>query len=253
MNKRPVNQTIGGKCCICGNAPTVISHLLPKALALDTRGSSKNLKIGSISETGHQHLQAGFFDPDMLCDTHEKMLLPYDTYAVKFCRNFEEKSQDLGDDMFYIPDVNTDLLVRFAVSVVWRFSVSKVRGIPNVKLGPFQDRFRDIIFYNAPCTPEPALIIRANRSSRINIKGTFSAPAQSKNFDRRFWAFTISGISFILKTDSRPLPGAKVLPAINGLDHIVSGFKPFDGSYEFQQMRKIALNMKKPPARSHRN
>jgi hypothetical protein len=253
MSKHPANQKIDKKCCICGNSPTVISHLLPKALALDTRGSSKNLKFGSISETGHQHLQAGFFDPDMLCDTHEKMLHPYDTYAVEFCRTFEEKSQELEDDMFRVPDVNTDLLVRFAVSVVWRFSISQARGIPPVKLGPFQDRFRDIIFYNAPCAPEPALIIRAYRSSRINIKGTFSAPAKSKNFDRRFWAFTVSGISFILKTDNRPLPGAKDLPAINGLDHIISGFKPFDGSYEFHQMRKIALNMKKPPARLHRN
>jgi hypothetical protein len=251
QNANPQIKKTEGKCCICGNGPTVISHLLPKALALDTKGSSKNIKVGSISKTGHEHLEGGFFDKNLLCSIHEKMLHPFDDYAVDFCRTFETKQRALENQRFRIPNVNTDLLVRFAVSVVWRFSVSKVRIFHPVELGPYQDHFRAIVFDNAPCAPDPALMIRAYKSSRWNVKGIIAAPTEFEILNLRFFSFTISGISFVLKADDRLLAATADLPVINGLDYVDSGYKLLDDSAELRQFREIAVNMTKPPARPH--
>jgi hypothetical protein len=56
-----------------------------------------------------------------------------------------------------------------------------------------------------------------------------------------------------LKIDRRPLPSSAKLLAINGKTQIVSGYKPFDGSYEFREMIKVVRNMAAPRAKRHRS
>lgn len=236
------------KCHICGTAPTVKSHLLPRALGLDTRDDSTDLYLGSISKLGFDAFKAGLFDY-ILCEAHERMLNPFDTYAVEFCRTFEDKQTEIGNGRFLIKPVDTELLVRFVVSVLWRFSVSTRREAPRVNLGPFQSQFQDIVFAGASCSSEPALILWANESHQTNVKGLAILPASGRHLDRRYWSFMIAGISFVLKVDKQPTP-ARIAPlVINGRDFILSAYKPFDGSYEFQTMLKIAANMTSPRER----
>lgn len=219
---------------------------MPKAMVLDARGQSKHVQIGSIEDTGYQHSQGGFFDTTILCHDHEDALNPFDTYAVDFCRNYRRQMQILPGGRFLIPNVDTEKLVKFAASVLWRFSVSAVRGIPQVNLGKFQDQFRDFVFGTGKNYVEPSLIIWVNESSAVDINGLGILPATDRHLDRRFWSFIFSGVSFVLKVDQQPLPPRIAPLAINGRDFILSAFKPFDNSPELQQIMKISKNMTLP-------
>jgi hypothetical protein len=237
-------------CCqVCGKSDTVRSHLLPLALALDTRAGSPHLHVGSIFDDGFEISQGGIFDDGILCNEHEQMLRPFDTYAVEFCRNFDARRVDIGEGRFLIKQVDSDLLVRFAVSVLWRFSVSTRREIPRVELGEFGKQFQNIVFDGASCNPEPALIMWANTSKLTNVKGMSILPTYGRQFGRRYWSFMVAGISFVLKVDGQPIPQRMAALPINGRDFILSAFKPFDTSHEFRGMLKIAENMMRPQAR----
>lgn len=237
------------RCQVCGEGPTVRSHLLPRALAHDTRAGSSHLRVGSINDDGFETSRAGIFDDGILCDEHEQKLRPFDTYAVKFCRTFDERRADLGEGRFLIKPVDADLLVRFAVSVIWRFSVSTRRESPKVELGAFGKPFQDIVFDSASCDREPALIIWANTSELTNLKGFSILPACGRQLGRRYWSFMVSGISFVLKVDSQPTHPRVALLPINGRNFILSTFKPFDTSHEFGEMLKIAQRMGRPKPR----
>jgi hypothetical protein len=62
----------------------------------------------------------------------------------------------------------------------------------------------------------------------------------------------LAGLTFVLKVDRQPLRSAAKLLAVNGKTMIVSGYKPFDGSYEFHEMMKVVRNMAATRARPHR-
>jgi hypothetical protein len=156
---------------------------------------------------------------------------------------------DLGEGRFLIKPVDSDLLVRFAASVLWRFSVSTRHEIPKVELGEFGRQFQDIVFDGASCNPEPALIMWANTSKLTNVKGMSILPTCGRQSGRRYWCFMVAGISFVLKVDDQPTPQRLALLPINGRDFTLSAFKPFDTSHEFRGMLKIAENMGRPKPR----
>ena len=248
-----MNRASGGAVCRnCGRAPTIRAHLIPRAFAQDIRDGGPDLRVGSIDQTGYGLSKAGFFDDSILCACCDGKLGAFDSYAVTFCRTFEQNREMINGDMFRIAPVDTDRLVRFAVSVCWRYSISTRPEAANIQLGPFEDEFRQILYSGRRVSAEPALVIWANRTA-FNMKRLAFAPTMHRQYGLRFCSIILSGLSFVLKIDHRPLPRKAKILAINGKDTIVSGYKPFDGSYEFHGMMKVVRNMDAPREKSHRS
>ena len=241
----------GPTCRVCGQAPTIRAHLIPRAFAHDIRDGGPDLKVGSIDGTGYMRSKAGFFDDGILCTCCDGKLGVLDNHAVRFCRAFEQNREMITSDKFSIAPVDTDKLIKFAVSVCWRYSISTRPEAAKIRLGPFEEEFKEILFGDRPVSSEPALIIWANRTS-FNMRKLAFAPTMHRQYGLRFCSMILGGLSFVLKIDHHPLP-AKAKPlAVNGKTEIVSGYKPFDGSYEFHEMMKIVRNMAAPRAKPGR-
>ena len=247
-----MNKTSGGTVCRnCGETPTIRAHLIPQAFARDIREGGPDLRVGSIDETGYGLSKAGFFDDGILCARCDGKLGVLDDYAVTFCRTFERNREMINSDMFSIASVDTDKLVKFAASVGWRYSISTRPEATKIQLGPFEKEFQQILFGDRPVSIEPALIVWANRTT-FDMKKLAFAPTMHRQYGLRFCSMILRGLSFVLKIDHRPLPRNAKLLAINGKDVIVSGYKPFDGSYEFHEMMKVVRNMAAPRAKPRR-
>ena len=242
-------------CRVC-NSPTIRAHLIPRAFARDMRKGGSDLRMGSIDQTGYTSSKSGVFDDAILCADCDGKLGVLDDYAVTFCRRFEDERVMIKEpnrsDMFFIDSVDTDKLVRFAASVCWRHSISKRHEASTIQLGPFERQFQAVSFGETDVALEPALIIWANQTKNIDIKKLAFSPTMHRQYGLRFCSMILGGVSFVLKVDRRPLPSAVKLLAVNGKTMIVSGYKPFDGSYESHEMMKIVRNMTAARARSHR-
>jgi hypothetical protein len=235
----------GALCRVCGKGPTIKAHLIPAAFARDIRECGPDMKVGSIDESGYQFSKSGYFDPNILCAACDGELGKLDDYAVNFCRTFEDRREMITDDMFSIGPVDTDKLVKFTASVYWRHSISSRPEAAKIRLGPFEESFQKISFDHTSIAHEPALIIWANRS-QFNMKKFAFAPTMHRQYGMNFCSMILGGLSFVLKIDSRPLPSSAKLLSVNGKNQIVSGYKPFDGSYEFHEMIKVVRNMEAP-------
>jgi|SRR5271166_314704 len=239
-------------CRVCGRGPTIEAHLFPRALGHDLRGQEKHLFVGAAAEPGRRIVQAGLFDREILCSTHEAALGAYDDYGIEFCRTFAAKCTHPEPNIWRVRHVDGDKLVRFWLAILWRFSISTLHEATLVKLGPFEDRVRDILFSNTSCSVEPATTMMRYRCQVMRPENICFPPYKTYFpgwRPLRAYGLAVAGFHAVIKIDGRPIPPEAHMATINGKSEVNGGYLVFEETHQFQRMRQIAKNMALKPQR----
>jgi len=242
-------------CRVCGGGPTINAHLFPRALGHDLRGQHKHLYVGATAAPGRRIVQAGLSDRGILCATHDAALGVYDDYGIEFCRTFSSRVQHPAPNIWRVGNVDGDRLTRFWLAVLWRFSISTLSETALVRLGPYEDRLREILFANAPCSVEPAVTMLRYRSHIIPAENVCFPPYASafppfKNL--KAYGMAVSGFHAFVKLDSQSVPQAWHSTTINGKHEINGGYLQLESTEQFRRLRQVARNMsldRGPPPR----
>ena len=194
-----------GQCVICGQAPTVKSHIFPRALMKDVKGEGSYLHEVRDSLDGTRFLQNGPWDRDLLCDIHERMTQDADDYGIEFCRRVvAEITQDDGQRS--IVNANPKLLAKFVYQTIWRFCASRL-GRGATALGPYCKMIENSLFGDI-WVEFPVLASRNHLRLPDGSESTLViAPFPTRLGKWRFWLFAVGGVHFFIKLDKRPLPG----------------------------------------------
>lgn len=238
-------------CRGCGASKTIEAHLIPRAFVHDIRRGHKHILIGSAASTGRKVSQSGLIDRNILCEKCDGHLGKYDQFGINFCRTFGAKSQLVAPEIFCIRPADTENVVKFFVSILWRYSISVLDEAKDVNLGPFEDKFKDILFAGASCATEPGTVLWRYKSRVIKEEEIFLPPFKSPFVDGTLDAYSISigGFRTFVKVDARPLPPALLPMIINGKSEITGGYLYFENTQEFKAMRAIAENMNQKSAK----
>jgi hypothetical protein len=172
----------------------------------------------------------------------------YDGNSIKFCRDFPNNVQHPARNIFKISPADTEMVVKFFSSIIYRYSLSTLPEAAHVDLGPFEDMFRDILFNGASCASEPATILFRYRSSVIAPEQICLPPFTSP-FLAGLDGYSVApgGFRALVKVDSRPLPAELEQMIINGKTEITGGFLEFETTHEFAAMRSLVQDMPKRP------
>ncbi|HUB14529.1 MAG TPA: hypothetical protein VMB34_21445 [Acetobacteraceae bacterium] len=242
-----VAPSLQPQCRVCGSRDTINAHLFPRALGHDLRGDQKNLFVGSASAPGRLIVQAGLSDTGILCAVHDRALGDYDRYGTEFCRSFLTRSQHAIPNMWEVYGVDSSKLVKFWLAILWRFSISNLLQTTNIKLGAYEDRIRDILFYEADCSVEPAITMLLYCSQIIPSENVCFVPyptAFPGNPVRlEAYGVAVSGFHAFVKLDTQPLASELHQVTINGKRNIVGGYLRLEETEQFQKMRAMARNM----------
>jgi len=238
----------------CGHRPTIEAHLYPRALMHDIRAHHKHLYTGSATSPGRTINQSGFIDKGILCKPCDGHLGKYDTFGIAFCRSFTKIHQRVDHDTFRIQSADTDIVVKFFLSMLWRFSISTIPEASKVALGPYQDMLRDILFLGAACNPEPAVTLLRYRSYKILPQNICYAPFKIHVGGQRLTGYSIcvGGFRAFVKTDARPIPPQLTPFVINGTQVIVGGFLDWETTAEYRRSVAMAGSMALKPQRQSR-
>jgi len=192
-------------CLVCGEPDTIKAHVLPRALIHEIRGGAKHALGGWRDRNGADYMQSGLWDRDILCITHEGLLQEVDTYAVEFCRAFDEKAEPVvGAPGFTVNNPRPDLLTRFAMSVVWRFAVSRRGRALGARLGPYEGRLRALVFDRHSSDAEPDIVVMRREHQLDGRTIPFALqPHWAKVNGVTYWQFHIATLDFRLKLDAR--------------------------------------------------
>lgn len=169
----------------------------------DLRDGEGHLIVGYSHQDGVDFSQSGSWEY-LLCDHHEQRLSIADTYGVDFCRR-SRSLHDLRGELFEVPNPAPNLLLRFALSIVWRHAHSKTGRAIGLSLGAHERRVRDAVFDHSDVGYQLVLT-----SSHHSIKGEpvdiTSLPARGRIGGLNTWRFTLAQINFSLAITNEQWP-----------------------------------------------
>ena len=180
------------------------AHLFPRALVHEIRGDEPEIYIIDKRRQGFRHSQAGIWDPNILCKTHEAALGAGDDYAIRWIRSFDRRAMPIENGLgFQVPNPNPGRLRQFVYSVLWRHTVSDQTPRGDADVGPWERSLRDAIFASGPFRP-PFFIARKRWLAGGEHQGDLMVvPHHCPNWGHRAFAFEVGGLLWGVKLDSR--------------------------------------------------
>jgi hypothetical protein len=237
-----------GACVRCGN-PTIRAHLFPRSFSHRIRGAEKNISLMHKGRLKIRSVQSLGFDDDILCAACDGKIGDLDKYALEFCRKVKG-IRSIVYPHFFIRDVKTDMLVRFAASVVWRCAISSNPDMREVSLGPETSAFADVVFDSStsPISYPKVALVRYESRTFADVEHFAMVPTATDAMGARFYCFSLGGFRFAVMLDRADWPKNLPPPPINGQSFVGGIFVSLDDSTEYQQMRQIVARV----ARSRR-
>jgi hypothetical protein len=202
----------------CTSTALVKAHIIPQSFARLVQGQSgPNVMLSEEGTT--MKLPRGVYDPRILCEQCDGHLnTRYDEPAFRFFRSFDLAATKIIDlrrspyedtpSYFELPTADCDMLSGFVLSVLWRSSISKRPEFSDIRLGPYEDQVREVLWGLRPLSSLRSfeLTIHRYRSPQVEIDKTYSLPGRIIGSDLTVYGFACLGFDIQAKVDNRPLP-----------------------------------------------
>lgn len=151
-----------GTCRLCGDdCELVDSHIIPKAFHRDLKGNASGAPviIGTNPTDYPRKNPGGIYEEELLCRPCENRFGPCDDYGAQcliqnYDRDVEPLSYNNGEVLAYrFPTWDEKRLRMFALSLLWRATVTTNEIFSGVTLGPHLARLTESILADEPGSP----------------------------------------------------------------------------------------------------
>jgi hypothetical protein len=228
----------------CSCTTLVDAHILPRAFARDIlEDRTHNMQVSPENARPTQH---GVFDKSILCGACDSQLGKFDDYAVGVIRSFEPKHIQKNGS-FLIPDVDGDKFALFALAVLWRASISKRPEVTSIRLGPYENIARDVLFGAKALSEMRQYELVIDRYIEPMTSRICGLPSHVNNLGVHGWGFLVRGFRFVAKIDNRSWPsvttGGRAVnnrDVVNGKDFLTGRMVPFAGTDEQRSVFSLA-------------
>jgi hypothetical protein len=234
------------------------AHLLPEAffrfLYPEERVDNQNSLIMVSGDKNYtKRRPIGIYDESILCGECDEFLGKLDDLGKKVFLDTEPQlvAKTPNGDGWKFMSIDQAKLKLFLLSILWRFSISKMEETKNVKLpNKFEGRLKNMIKDLDPGNIDEfsTVITRYKfRNPDIYLHKFFHEPTPCRMENVRFWGLCIpNGYKVLIKTDSRnqlkSLRGATINCAKEDTLIIDAGF--FEDSKQFQAAIQNAHKVK---------
>lgn len=238
----------------CTETNLIDAHIMPRGFARDMMGAGFTHNIQASLEFARP-TQHGLYDRTILCSSCDGTLGAFDDLALEVSRDFAVRHiavRLFGFDCFIMPNVDGDMFAKFALAVLWRGSISSRPEFKKIRLGPYEDRARDVLFGASPLSDlkeYELLVMRIRETSKFQTRFIYSFPDFDNLAGINRWGFVAGGFRFVCKMDKRPWSG--ISPeylkeaAVNGKDRLFGMFIDYEETSEHRgavQMRHADIS-----------
>lgn len=188
-------------CHECGKGPTCDAHIVARGFArliVDTNNHVLEIAQAGAKKAKRQH---GFFDGHILCAECDRAIGKLDDLAISYCRNFVPPENIRPYQLFNLTKFDVANMCRFAISIVWRASISTLPQFNDINLGPYGVVAKDIIFGRAPIESCTALHIQVSvlTSSYLDMKSHIGLPIQVRNERGPYIIFSAGSLQWLVR------------------------------------------------------
>ncbi len=211
----------------CTSVDLIDAHIVPRGFARDVMdGSKHNMLITPERISTTQH---GIFDRHILCADCDRRLGDLDNYALRVLRRVPKeavRTSTRDGECFTLDNVDGDKFTKFALSLLWRASISARPEFRSISLGPYDDAAGKVIFgaeslSNLPSFELIVALVKGPLGQEPEFARRFySKPHRFRLADRNGWKFVLRGLQFFAKLDRQPFPNSLKPAVINANDRL---------------------------------
>jgi hypothetical protein len=234
-------------CLRCGETPTIDAHIFPKAVirAFRNRGpDKKTLAVFSDCAIAAKN-QNGIYDGNILCATCDGRIGVADKWFVENLEIFHSAAHARVPYETTEIALDARLAMQFAVSIIYRASLSRKAGLEGISLGYYNAIAGEIsVGSNESDFNAPLVLINVLTSTRLDVRQFAFYPVRCSGSNGSYFVFTISGIQFLVKFGGRH-QGISHDDVFSSALRLKSGVKtvvccyPFDDGAEAEFLRGV--------------
>jgi hypothetical protein len=241
-------KATGSICVVCLENPTCEAHIIPRAFVREIKKSNNHVLQLGVTGSRKAKRPMGLADYNILCSECDGIIGQVDKYAIEFTRNFQVRAGLNPYSIIKFEGMETDKIRIFALSVVWKSSVSSLEFFNHINLGPYEMLARGLIFdgHDLDGCTNLHVQINALTSTPGDASSFISYPLRARNENGPYFIFSAGGFQFLVRFGSRPFFSGQQLQWANQLairsDQTPIGVVyPFEESGEFETV-KLARN-----------
>lgn len=190
------------RCLSCQTPSTIDAHIIPKAVVREfrRRGPDKKTLAVFSNRAVVARAQNGIFDPNILCQTCDGKIGNADKWFVEHLEEFHRAAQDRQNYETVTLAISPRAAIQFAVSVIYRASLSQLEPFRDISLGPYTERARDIALSTKQAKfEEPVVLINVMASKGVDTRQFVFHPVRCRGENGQYFVFVAAGIQFLVK------------------------------------------------------
>jgi hypothetical protein len=193
-------------CLKCGRQPTINAHIFPQSAvrAIRQRGPDTKTLAVTHDRAFTAKFQNGFFDPAILCKICDGKIGVADKWFVENIDTIHNVAEGCKPFGVVVTQLDPSLVIQFAVSVIYRASLSNLGQFSHVSLGPYTEIASEIaVEANQSELSAATVLINLLTSKKHDTKQFAFYPLRCSAGNGPYFVFTISGIQFLVKFGGR--------------------------------------------------
>jgi hypothetical protein len=197
---------MNNSCLHCGASPTIDAHIFPKAAirAFRNRGPDQYTMAVLHDRAIKARAQNGIYDPDILCADCDCRVGNLDKWFVENVEAIHESSIGLGSYETTAVEIDPILAIRFAVSVIYRASLSRRDNFDQISLGPYLEIAGSLaVDGNFSDLSQPLVMMNVLVSRGLDMRQWAFYPIRCAGDNGLYFVFALSGIQFLVKFGGR--------------------------------------------------
>ena len=214
-------------CKLCTNEATLIdAHVIPRSFWEIDAAQPPPRMVTNIKGVFPKRIPIGVYDQTIVCEPCERSFSDYDSYAARLFLNRFNEFEEVRDSNrrltgYVLRNVDYRLLKLFVIAILWRASVSSHSFFSRVRLGPFEERAREMLVRR---DPGDTATFATLFSVWDGAESVMMDPFAERWDGVRSYRFYLDRFVAYIKVDRRPLPEqlAKAALTPEGPLHVVS-------------------------------
>lgn len=196
------------KCKLTGNeGPPVDAHIIPRSFyEIDPNERLPTKIISNIPGQYPRRSPIGIYDPTIVTKEGEALFSPWDDYGTEVLihgrNNFKKLLVNGRVAGFMLPQYDYAKLKLFALSILWRASVSSHHFFRKVTIGPHEKHIRQMLLNGDPGHPDLYSVIFAAWSDRTRNPGMID-PFKTRFDNVAYYLIYLANYIMYVKVDKQ--------------------------------------------------
>ena len=191
------------KCRLCQQQSELCeSHIIPEFLYKFIYSEKKHRFIQLTGFATPRKWQKGFKEK-LLCRNCEEKLNKWESYAARVLFGGANISLHKMSDAIIARDIDYNKFKLFQLSIIWRAGISNLPQFSKVKLGPHEEKLREMIKNDDPGLPNVYGCLMILTPAYHEVTSKMMMIAQASRFDNhRCYVFLMAGMTWVFFVSS---------------------------------------------------